>query len=429
MGSAAMGGSGNMALGYSASAATSVFPSIRYTARFAGDPLNQMTQGEGSVVAGAGSQNGSFSRWGDYSAMSVDPSDDQTFWYTQEYYQASSAAGWQTRIGSFKLGSSPVVTTGGSSGIGPTSATASGTLNPSGQSTTYHFDYGPTATYGSQAPAAPDPNAGSSSSDQTVFATLTGLATNTTYHYRLVATNASGTTQGQDRTLTTTKGYRDAILATPGLVSYWRLGERSGTTAADQAGGNAGAYTGGVTLGAPGAVTDGDTAALFDGSSGYVNVPSSANLALTGDMTSEAWVKPTDYGNYNGIVGKTRGNLPAPYDFYLSQGSGVPTFLRGDGTWGQVGVVSGSNAPPVGRWSHIVVTVSGNTVTHYLNGVQNGSGTLTSTGQDAGTALRIGSRNDLVTMFKGGIDEVAVYGAALTPTQVSNHYNVGTASP
>jgi hypothetical protein len=109
MGSAAMDGRGNMALGYSASKSTSVFPSIRYTARFAGDPVNQMTQGEGSVVAGAGSQNGSYSRWGDYSAMSVDPSDDQTFWYTQEYYQASSAAGWQTRIGSFKLG--PTVTT------------------------------------------------------------------------------------------------------------------------------------------------------------------------------------------------------------------------------------------------------------------------------------------------------------------------------
>ena len=63
-----------------------------------------MSFSKASVVAGAGSQNGSYSRWGDYSAMSVDPSDDSTFWYTQEYYQASSAAGWQTRIGSFSLG-------------------------------------------------------------------------------------------------------------------------------------------------------------------------------------------------------------------------------------------------------------------------------------------------------------------------------------
>jgi hypothetical protein len=105
MGSAAMDGSGNMALGYSASNGSSVFPSVRYTGRLAGDPPNQMTQGEGSIVAGAGSENGSYSRWGDYSSMSVDPNDDSTFWYTQEYYQASSAAGWQTRIGSFKLSS------------------------------------------------------------------------------------------------------------------------------------------------------------------------------------------------------------------------------------------------------------------------------------------------------------------------------------
>jgi hypothetical protein len=146
-------------------------------------------------------------------------------------------------------------------------------------------------------------------------------------------------------------------------------------------------------------------------------------------MTIEAWVKPTDYSNYAGIVGKTVGNLPAPYDLYLSQGSGLPTFLRGDGTWSHLGAVSGTSAPPLGRWSHIVVTISGTTVTHYLNGVQNGTGTLASLSRDAGTPLKIGSRDDLFTMFKGGIDEVAVYNVALTPSQVSNHYSIGTAPP
>jgi hypothetical protein len=101
MGSAAMNANGDIALGYSA-AGTGTYPSIRFTGRLFGDPLNTMTLGEGTIAAGGGSQTG-YSRWGDYSSMSVDPSDDTTFWYTQEYYGATSSYGWQTRIGSFKL--------------------------------------------------------------------------------------------------------------------------------------------------------------------------------------------------------------------------------------------------------------------------------------------------------------------------------------
>jgi len=101
MGSAAMDGSGNIALGFSLSG-KSMFPSIRYTGRLSGDTPGEMTLGEAPVIGGTGSQTGA-SRWGDYSMMAVDPADDSTFWYTQEYYQSSSGTGWQTRIGSFKL--------------------------------------------------------------------------------------------------------------------------------------------------------------------------------------------------------------------------------------------------------------------------------------------------------------------------------------
>jgi hypothetical protein len=62
-----------------------------------------MTQGEGTIVNGSGSQNHSSGRWGDYSMMGVDPTDDCTFWYTQEYYAVTSSASWQTRVGSFKI--------------------------------------------------------------------------------------------------------------------------------------------------------------------------------------------------------------------------------------------------------------------------------------------------------------------------------------
>jgi len=107
MGSIAMDKKGGMGLGYSVVNGTSVYPGIRYTGRLAGDTLGDMTLGEGTVINGTGVQRTTNSRWGDYTDMTVDPVDDCTFWYVNEYYtaagQASSTAGWQTRIASFKL--------------------------------------------------------------------------------------------------------------------------------------------------------------------------------------------------------------------------------------------------------------------------------------------------------------------------------------
>jgi len=107
MGSVAMDWKGNLALGYSVINGTSVYPGIRYTGRLAGDALGQMTLAEGTIINGSGVQRTTNSRWGDYTSLNVDPVDDCTFWYVNEYYtlagQVSSTAGWQTRIGSFKL--------------------------------------------------------------------------------------------------------------------------------------------------------------------------------------------------------------------------------------------------------------------------------------------------------------------------------------
>lgn len=107
MGSVAMDRDGNLALGYSVVNATDVFPGIRYAGRLAGDPLGQLTQGEVVLQAGSGVQRTTNSRWGDYTSMNVDPKDDCTFYYINEYYtaasQATSTAGWLTRIGAFKF--------------------------------------------------------------------------------------------------------------------------------------------------------------------------------------------------------------------------------------------------------------------------------------------------------------------------------------
>jgi hypothetical protein len=122
MGSIAMDKAGNIAVGYSASSNT-VRPSIRYTGRLAGDPTGTMTQGEVVLQAGVGSQLPSLSRWGDYSTMTVDPADDCTFWYANEYLKADGDWNWSTRISSFKFPS-----------CGATSVLTSITVSPSSAS-------------------------------------------------------------------------------------------------------------------------------------------------------------------------------------------------------------------------------------------------------------------------------------------------------
>ncbi|MFN7972878.1 MAG: hypothetical protein U0166_11100 [Acidobacteriota bacterium] len=102
MGSIAMDQDGNMALGFSASDATATFPSVWYTGRLATDALGTMPQGEGSIVDGLGSQTSATARWGDYSAMTLDPTDDCTFWYINEYYLTTSGGSWRLRVGAFK---------------------------------------------------------------------------------------------------------------------------------------------------------------------------------------------------------------------------------------------------------------------------------------------------------------------------------------
>jgi hypothetical protein len=104
MGSAAQDRAGNIAIGFSASS-SSINPQIRYAGRLATDPLGQLSQGEATLFSGTGSQTGNLNRWGDYSDLTVDPSDNCTFWYTTEYIQTNGSFNWKTRIGSFKFAS------------------------------------------------------------------------------------------------------------------------------------------------------------------------------------------------------------------------------------------------------------------------------------------------------------------------------------
>jgi hypothetical protein len=131
MGSIAMNSLGDIALGFSASAGdndpTPTFPSVFYTARHDGDPPGEMTLGEGSIINGTGSQTTALHRWGDYSAIDIDPTDDTTFWYISEYVPTTSAIGWRLRIGAFNLAGGPSPTP---TATASPSATATPTATP-----------------------------------------------------------------------------------------------------------------------------------------------------------------------------------------------------------------------------------------------------------------------------------------------------------
>jgi hypothetical protein len=408
---------------------------IRAQSRQSGTPVGTMG---GELTLGTSSaidQDFSCSpcRWGDYAGASPDPSNGAVVWGSNQLNGPTSgtAAAWTTRnfaLSAASGGSAPSVTTGSATSITQSSATLNGTVNPNGQATTYHFDYGTSTSYGSKAPPGSDPSAGSGTSDQAVSANLTGLTPGTTYHYRLVATNASGTTQGQDKTFTSSgSGYSQTILNTPGLVSYWRLGETSGSTAADAKGSDNGTYEGGVALGQPGALAgDPDTSVGFDGNTGTdmaAGVPAGMGAA---NASVEAWAympASTAKGAFtmvgNGLNGYGFGVGSGTFD---NSGSHLVVLFESV-RWIDTG------ATLTQGWHHVVLTLGGGgSPTVYLDGAQvytdTGSPPLAPTG-----SVHVGgytAAGPVARYFNGRVDEVALYTAALTPTQVSNHYTIGT---
>ena len=125
MGSAAMDAAGNLAIAYNTGGST-LSPSIRYAGRLATDPLGVLGQGENDLITGSGSQTHTASRWGDYSMLGVDPVDGCTFWATAEYFAVTSQAGWQTRVGAFRL---PGCGTAGPAPDAPAGLTATAVSN------------------------------------------------------------------------------------------------------------------------------------------------------------------------------------------------------------------------------------------------------------------------------------------------------------
>ncbi|MDP1621386.1 MAG: BACON domain-containing carbohydrate-binding protein [Bacteroidales bacterium] len=193
MGSIMLNGYNEIGMGYSVSS-LNMFPSIYFCGQSAGEFANAtgiLDITEDTILVGTNSQTGA-NRWGDYAQMSVDPTDDKTFWFTTEYI--GNGGSRKTRIASFKYNFAPEVTTLPASAIMATSATLNGTVNPNGIPTDYHFEYGNTPV--SLNYSTPTLFAGSGSINVSVSADLTGLLSDTNYFFRIVAESAGGSATG-----------------------------------------------------------------------------------------------------------------------------------------------------------------------------------------------------------------------------------------
>jgi len=238
MGSIAQDQSGNMALGYSVSA-SNLFPAIRYTGRLASDPLGTM-QPENSIMAGSGSQTQFLNRWGDYSSMSIDPTDDCTFYFTTEYLKSSGTFNWSTRIASFKFPgcgapATPDFTIGASpSSVSVTQGASANTtvtitsLNGFGAATTLSATGLPSGVTASFAPNPVTPpangsvnstltfNASAAATTGTFNVTVTGTSGSTTHSTTVSLTVNSSATPNFTLSLTPTS----QTVTRPGTGSY-----------------------------------------------------------------------------------------------------------------------------------------------------------------------------------------------------------------
>ncbi len=257
------------------------------------------------------------------------------------------------------------------------------------------------------------------------------LAPSTTYYFRIRARGADGDSAVSNTASATTPAVPPpsptyaAVVAGDAPVSYWRLGETTGSVAADARSANPGTYLDGPTLG-QGSLIGSDPAnraVAFDGVNDQVQVPNSASLSLGGSFSLETWIKPASIpsaGRWASIVTKA--------ESYSLQFNGPKlefTVITG-GTRQRLQAPAG--AIGAGSTYHVVATFDGSQQRLYVNGAQVASRAYRGSASTVTSPLRIGSWDGTGEYFAGVVDEVAVYNRVLTPAQVANHTSAGRSS-
>jgi Cellulose binding domain/Concanavalin A-like lectin/glucanases superfamily len=272
--------------------------------------------------------------------------------------------------------------------------------------------------------------------------TDTAVSNGTCYRYRYVVTDNVGNTQTTTTTNVSMVDFVGAVKATPGVYSYWRLGEalassamvddilaiRSPDTVATR---NNGAYGTSPTMGVAGAIAgDPNTAVQFDG-----QWPAYATAArqLGGDFSFEFWFKSTqDFSNGSDCTNwwQGAGLIDADYwgpanDFGISLCSGK--VIAGVGGTPDVSIVT-SGTYNNGAWHQVVFTrtQSSGAMALYVDGVVAGTATGSVNDLNAQPTLHFGQSARGDNYFAGTLDEVILYNTALAGTTIAGHYQLGT---
>jgi hypothetical protein len=214
-------------------------------------------------------------------------------------------------------------------------------------------------------------------------------------------------------------GYGQLVLGTPGLRAYYRLGERSGTTACELVAGRNGTLAGSVALGQAGALAgDPDTSAGLAGG-GSVRVPPSSALSSARGLSVEAWVRPAAVTGSQTVMRKD--------GEYLLRADGSRVAFR---LWSSKGIVE-LLSPAVlaaGAFQHVACVFDGAAMRIYVNGRQVAVRTVSGLVRTTDNPLYLGASLGSYDFMRGGLDEVAVYGSALASSAIASHYQAAAAA-
>ena len=172
----------------------------------------------------------------------------------------------------------------------------------------------------------------------------------------------------------------------------------------------------------------------FDGTDDYLEIPDSDSLSIAGDITTLWVVKMENFATYRAVWAKTQNNLPAPNDYYTLPNSGIPRLYRGNGA-SDLGFFDGGTAYTAGAFQVAGYASATGNIRHFLNGNVTSRGFIAATPADTDTTLRIGTRDDYVTVLHGDLSELLIFDTALsdadlekTQVYLGEKYKIGLLS-
>jgi hypothetical protein len=249
-----------------------------------------------------------------------------------------------------------------------------------------------------------------------------GLAS-AVYYYRLAAVTSGGQSPYVSAGAATLS-YAGLVAGRPGQLAHWRLGEASGTVAGDAAGSYTGSYVNGPALGSAGAIAaDPNTSVTFNGSSQRVTLPA---LPSAGDFSIEGWTYLTNGSVTNNTLYGGNGTVRL-----LARPGTGPTAAYGGVTLNgtEYALQPLNPVSNLNTWVYWVLTRQGGTLTLYRDGVQIGQRTDLPATATANISGYIASQSNNLYYLTGGIDDVAIYSSALTPTAIASHYQAALNGP